>query len=137
MPILCYIGWILLHVLPNFSSTSKAYQPSAAASHNSNISSCLHVLDWETSYIWPIFALSLVPMATSQLKVALDVTQYSFSISTGMAKTKVTISNPLFCITQRHVRCTGNWSMRMCGPCLVRADILTSSACTTPSWHPS
>lgn len=124
MPILCL-------------STSKAYQPSAAASHNSNMSSCLDVLGWETSYIWPTFALSLVPMATSQLKVALNVTQHSFSTLIGTAKTKVTISSPLFCITQRRLRCTGSWSTRMCGPCLARADILTFSACMTPSWHHS
>ncbi len=37
MPLLCYNGLRLPHVLSNFSSTSKAYQLSAAASHNSQM----------------------------------------------------------------------------------------------------
>lgn len=86
MQLLCYIGLRLPHVFSTCSSTSKAYQPSAAASHNSQMFSCLDVLDWESSCIWPTFARSLLPLATSQHKVALDVSQHAFSTSVGKAK---------------------------------------------------
>ena len=105
--VLYYIGLRLPHILSNFSSTSKAYQLSAAASHNSQMA-----LPWciglGEQCIWPTFALSLLPVATLHHQVTYDQAEQSFSTSIGTAKSNVSTSSPLLCMTQRRVRCTGS-----------------------------
>ena len=73
-----------LNVFGSHSSTSR---------DKSRISYCPGSLSRDTSCIWPTFALSLLPVATSQLKVALDLTPCVFNTSVGEAKVNAMTSN--------------------------------------------